>query len=124
MVTASPGADEPARAAGPGLDPMVPALIRRPWVAEVLAVLDQRTDTLHGLRRATGAPGGQLVATLRALAAHHAVTRTAGAGSWDATRGAEHRYMLTPAGRELIDELFHLPIWQALYHNSPGGGPA
>jgi DNA-binding HxlR family transcriptional regulator len=100
------------------------ALIGRPWVAEVLAALDQRPDTLYGLRRTTGAPRGQLVAAVRALAAHHAVTRTSGAGSWDATRGAEHRYMLTPAGRALIDQLFHLPIWQALYQDSPGDGLA
>ena len=112
------------RAADRGLDPGVLALIGRPWVAEVLAALDQRPDTLHGLRRATGAPRGQLVAALRALAAHRAVIRTGGIGSWDATRGGDCRYRLSLAGRALIDELFHLPIWQALYHDSPGDGPA
>jgi DNA-binding HxlR family transcriptional regulator len=124
VVTASPGAGEPARSADPGLDLAVLALIGRPWVAEVLAALDQRPDTLHGLRRATGAPRGQLVAALRALAAHHAMTRTTGAGTWDATSGGDHRYQLSPGGRALIDQLFHLPVWQALYHDGPGDGPA
>ena len=109
------------RAADPGLDPGVLALIGRPWVAEVLAALDQGPDTLHGLRRTTGAPRGQLVAALRALAAHHAVIRTSGTGSWDTTRRGDHQYRLSLAGRALIDDLFHLPIWQALYH--PGDGP-
>jgi DNA-binding HxlR family transcriptional regulator len=99
------------------------ALIGRPWVAEVLAALDQRPDTLHGLSRATGAPRGPLVAALRALAAHRAVIRTGGAGSWDTTRRGDCRYRLSLAGRALIDELFHLPIWQALYHDSPDDGP-
>jgi DNA-binding HxlR family transcriptional regulator len=111
-------------AADPGLDRGVLALIGRPWVAEVLAALDQRPDTLHGLRRTTRAPRGQLVIALHALAAHHAVTRTAGTGSWDTTRRAEHRYLLTPAGHALIDQLFHLPMWQALYDDSPGDGLA
>jgi DNA-binding HxlR family transcriptional regulator len=122
VVTASPGEDEPVHAADRGPDPGVLALIGRPWVAEVLAALDGRPDTLHGLRRATGAPRGQLVAALRALAAHQAITRTAGAGTWDTTRRGDHRYRLSLAGRALIDELFHLPIWQALYQGSPGGG--
>ena len=124
MVTASPGAGEPVRAADLGLDPGVLALIGRPWVAEVLVALDQRPDTLHGLRRSTGAPRGQLVAALRALAAHRAVIRTGGTGSWDTTRRGGCRYRLSLAGRGLIDELFHLPIWQALYQDSPGDGPA
>jgi DNA-binding HxlR family transcriptional regulator len=111
-------------AADPGLDLTVLALIGRPWVAEVLAALDQRPDTLRGLRQATGAPRGQLIAALRVLAAHHAVTRTTDTGSWDASPGGGHQYRLSPAGHALIDELFHLPIWQALYHDSPSGGPA
>ncbi len=112
------------RTAGTGLDPGVLALIGRPWVAEVLAALDPRPDTLHGLRRATGAPPGQLVAALRALATHRAIVRTGGTGTWDAARGGDCRYRLSPAGRALIDELFQLPIWHALYHDSSGDGPA
>jgi DNA-binding HxlR family transcriptional regulator len=94
-------------------------LIRRPYVAEVLAALDERPHTLAGLRAATGAPRRHAVAALRALAAHQAITRTpAGtwdAGTWDAADDRRVRYRLTPAGHALIDRLFRLEVWRAVY---------
>ena len=90
----------------------------------MLAALDQRPDSLAGLHQATAAQPGQLIAALRALATHQAVTRSGGAGTWDTTGGGAPRYMLTPRGRALIDQLFHLPVWQALYQDCPAGGPA
>jgi DNA-binding HxlR family transcriptional regulator len=84
-------------------------------VAELLAALDERPHTLAGLRRATGASRASAVAALYALAAHHAIARDPDTDSWDSIEPERTRYRLTPAGRALIDELFHLDVWQAAY---------
>ncbi|TMM29769.1 MAG: hypothetical protein E6F99_29525 [Actinobacteria bacterium] len=99
------------------------ALIRRPYLAEVLAALDKRPRTLAGLRAATGAPHRYAVAALRALAAHRAVTRTPATGTWDATGDRRIRYRLTPAGHALIDDLFHIEVWQAAYQSDQPATP-
>jgi DNA-binding HxlR family transcriptional regulator len=108
----------PHPAAGPG--PAELALLRRPYVAEILAALDERPLALAGLRTATGAPRRYAVAALRALAAHRAVTRApAPGGTWDEATDHRIRYRLTPAGHALIDSLFHLDVWRAVYRPDP-----
>jgi DNA-binding HxlR family transcriptional regulator len=104
-----PVAAERTRKAG------VVALIQRPYVAETLAALHERPHTLAELRRSTGAPRRYAVAALRALAAYRAVGRTPAAGTWDTGAGRRVRYRLTPTGETLIDELFHLDVWRAVY---------
>jgi DNA-binding HxlR family transcriptional regulator len=90
-------------------------LIRRPYVAEVLAALDEHPRTMADLRGATGGPRGLLATALYALAAHGAVAREPAGGSWDTIDRARTRYRLTPGGRTLIDLLFRLDVWQAAY---------
>jgi DNA-binding HxlR family transcriptional regulator len=101
--------------------PAVLALIRRPYVAETLAALDERPRTLAGLRSATGAPRRHAVAALRALAAHDAVTRSPATGTWDALADGRGSYRLTPAGHALIDQLFRIEVWRAAYSADPPG---
>lgn len=114
----NPPADTPAGAPPPAThDAGLVDLIRRPYVAEVLAALDDRPHTLAGLRHATGAPRRAAVAALRALAGHHAVTRLPATGSWDTTADTPVRYQLTDAGHRLIERLFDLNVWAALYRN-------
>jgi DNA-binding HxlR family transcriptional regulator len=134
VVAEHPGTGEPSPNRNRRPTPAVLALIRRPYVAEILAALDERPRTLAGLRRATGAPRRYAVAALRALAAHQAVSRTPATGTWDATAAhlaaaatrqrspAERRirYRLTPAGYALIDDLFHIEVWRAAYQPDPG----
>ena len=92
-------------------------LIRRPYLAEILAALDQQPHTLATLRHTTHAPRRQAVAALRALAGHHAITRLPAAGSWD-TNGDKHlQYRLTAAGHDLIGRLFDPQLWAALYQD-------
>jgi DNA-binding HxlR family transcriptional regulator len=114
-----PRAGEPPVEGGQRPAPPVLALIRRPYVAEILAALDERPHTLAGLRAATGAPRRHAVTALRALAAHRAITRTPAAGTWDAADDRRVRYRLTPAGHALIDRLFELEVWRAVYEPDP-----
>jgi DNA-binding HxlR family transcriptional regulator len=100
-------------------DQAVLDLIRRPYVAELLAALDEQPDTLAGLLRSTRAPHRHLVAGLRALAAHHALISTPHTGSWDLTVDSGDSYQLTPTGRALIEYLFHLDVWRAAYQPDP-----
>jgi DNA-binding HxlR family transcriptional regulator len=102
----APAHDQPDRA--------LLRLIRRPYVAEVLAALDEHPHTVAGLRRATGAPRGPALAALYALAAHGAVAREPQGGSWD-TIEPRTRYRLTADGRTLVGELFRLDVWRAAY---------
>jgi DNA-binding HxlR family transcriptional regulator len=120
-----PDPDQPSTEPDQRPSAAVLALIRRPYVAEVLAALDEQPRTLAGLRAATGAPRRYAVAALRALAAHHAVTRRPVGGSWDAAADRRIRYRLTPAGHLLIDDLFHVEVWQAGYQTDQpaGAGP-
>jgi DNA-binding HxlR family transcriptional regulator len=91
-------------------------LIRRPYLAELLAALDgQPPRTLAALVHATRAPRRYAVAGLRALAAHGAVARTPQSGTWDGADGDGVRYALTPAGYALIGYLFDLAVWRAAY---------
>ena len=123
MAAPPPGPGEQSTRPDQRPSPAVLALIRRPYVAEVLAALDERPRTLAGLRTATGASRRYAVAALRALAAHRAVTRTPAAGTWDATGDRRIRYRLTPAGHVLIDELFHVEVWQAAYRTDQPAAP-
>ncbi|HEY2671719.1 MAG TPA: hypothetical protein VGJ07_15275 [Rugosimonospora sp.] len=95
------------------------ALIRRPYVAEILAALDARPHSLADLRRATGASRRLAVAALGALAAHGAIAREGGSGSWDALDKERARYRVTSGGEELIDYLFLLDAWLAVYDLDP-----
>jgi DNA-binding HxlR family transcriptional regulator len=113
MSAPDPDRDRPVRAVP--VDPAVLDLIRRPYVAELLAALDARPHTLAELGRSTGGPRRLLVDGLRALAAHHAVTRTPHTGSWDRATDRDARYRLTPAGHALIENLFSLDAWHAAY---------
>jgi DNA-binding HxlR family transcriptional regulator len=99
-------------------------LIRRAYLAEILAALDQQPHTLASLRHTTGAPRAQAVAALRALASHHAITRRPATGSWDATGDKHVQYRLTTAGHDLIERLFDPRLWAALYqdHRSTAAG--
>lgn len=121
------GPDSHDPAAGPGgplvaadaqparVDPAVVSLIRRPYVAEIIAALDEQPCTLVELRRCTGASRQAAIAALRALASHHAVTRHPSGGSWD-TRGDKHAaYRLSPAGQALSARLFQLEVWRAVF---------
>jgi DNA-binding HxlR family transcriptional regulator len=124
MVAPHPATGEPPNGPQRSPAPAVLALIRRPYVAEVLAALDDRPQTLAGLRHATAAPRRHLVAALRALAAHQALTRTPpGGGTWDGQADRRIRYRLTPAGHTLIDALFHIEVWQAVYRPDDGARP-
>jgi DNA-binding HxlR family transcriptional regulator len=96
-------------------DPAVLALIRQPYVAEILAVLDEQPHDLAGLRGAIGAPRKLAVSALRALAAHRAIIRQASVGSWDAADNSQVRYQLTADGRALVDYLFRLDVWRAAF---------
>ena len=100
-------------------------LIRRPYVAEVLAALDDKPSTLTELSRAAGTSRRAVAAALRALAAHHAVSRTPVTGTWDRA-GRHGRYRLTPAGHALIRRLFDLDVWTTVYRpddwTDPDGG--
>jgi DNA-binding HxlR family transcriptional regulator len=97
------------------VDACILDLIRRPYLAEILSALAEQPHTLATLRRHTGAPRRAAVAALRALAAHHAISRTTAAGSWDTTRDRHVRYQLTAAGRALVEQLSSLDVWTALY---------
>lgn len=98
----------------------------------MLAVLDppgRRVLLAHeqshrSLRHTTRAPRAQAVATLRALASHHAITRRPATGSWDATGDKHVQYRLTTAGHDLIERLFDPRLWAALYqdHRSTAAG--
>jgi hypothetical protein len=89
-------------------------LIRRPYLAELLAALDgQPPLTLTALRRTARAPRRYAVAGLRALAAYGALARSAPSGSWDSTGADGVRYALTPVGYALIGYLFDLAVWRA-----------
>jgi DNA-binding HxlR family transcriptional regulator len=119
MAVQYPHAGEPPVEGGQRPAAPVLALIRRPYVAEILAALDERPHSLAGLRAATGASRRHAVAALRALAAHRAITRIPAAGTWDAVDDRRVRYRLTPAGHALIDRLFHLDVWRAAYEPDP-----
>jgi DNA-binding HxlR family transcriptional regulator len=124
MGAQHPEVGEPPRKPGQSPTAAVLALIRRPYVAEVLAALDEQPQTLAQLRHTTGAPRRQLVAALRALATHRAVTRTPPAGgTWDTATDRRIGYRLSPAGHSLIDALFHIEVWQAAYRSGHGDGP-
>ncbi len=97
------------------MDPAVLDLIRRPYVAELLAALDARPYTLAELRHGTGGGRRLLVDGLRALAAHQALTRTPDAGSWDEAADPDVTYRLTAEGHALIEDLFTLDVWRAAY---------
>lgn len=111
--------DAPARADAALLD-----LIRRPYLAEILAALDQQPHTLATLRHTTHAPRRQAVATLRALAGHHAITRLPATGSWDTTSDKHVQYRLTAAGHDLIGRLFDPQLWAALYQDNRSSAPS
>jgi DNA-binding HxlR family transcriptional regulator len=99
-------------------------LIRRPYLAEILAALDQQPHTLATLRHTTHAPRRQTVATLRALAGHHAITRLPATGSWDTTSDKHVQYRLTTAGHDLIGRLFDPQLWAALYQDNRSSAPS
>ena len=123
VAATNPGPGEPPTKPDQYPSAAVLALIRRPYVAEVLAALDERPRTLAGLRAATGAPHRYAVAALRALAAHRAVTGTPATRTWDAVGDRRIRYRLTPAGHALIDDLFHIEVWQAAYQTDQPATP-
>jgi DNA-binding HxlR family transcriptional regulator len=105
------------------VDPAILDLIRRPYLAEILTALDERPHTLASLRNETGAPRQAAAAALRALAAHHAITRQPASGSWD-TSGDKHiSYRLSPAGQALVQRLLHLDVWQALFDTGTHATP-
>jgi len=119
-------ADDPST----GIDAKLLDLIRRPYFAEILAALDEQPHTLAGLRRVTGAPRRQAIAVLRALAGYQAITREAATtatespvagkptnGSWDTTGDRLVGYRLTGAGHSLVQRLFDLRVWAALYRS-------
>lgn len=115
----------PTNAQPPRIDPAILNLIRRPYLAEILTALDERPHTLTSLRRHTGAPRPAAIAALRALAAHHAITRhpDPASGSWD-TRGDRHTsYQLSLTGHALVERLLHLDVWQALFETPPPATP-
>jgi DNA-binding HxlR family transcriptional regulator len=114
--------DEEQRVRAHRHDPAVLALIRRPYMAELLASLDAPPQTLTELRRRTGARRRYLVDGLRALAAHHAITRTSRAGSWDEHADPLAVYQLTPTGHALVEDLFNLEVWLAAYDPSIPSG--
>jgi DNA-binding HxlR family transcriptional regulator len=103
------------------VDPTILDLIRRPYLAEILTALDERPHTLTTLRHHTGAPRQKAIAALRALAAHHAITRhpPPATGSWDASGDRHTTYRLSPTGHALAERLLHLDVWQALFHSHP-----
>jgi DNA-binding HxlR family transcriptional regulator len=111
----APDPDQGPRLHAPLVHPAVLDLIRRPYVAELLAALDARPHTLAELRHSTGGPRRLLVDGLRALAAHYAITRTPDAGSWDRPAEPDATYRLTPVGHALIEDLFTLDVWRAAY---------
>jgi DNA-binding HxlR family transcriptional regulator len=118
-------APSPARA-GHGSNPVDSALfdlIRRPYLAEILAALDQQPHTLASLRRATGASRRQAVAALRALAGHRGITRRPTTGSWDVAGDRHVQYRLTAAGHDLIGRLFDPQLWAALYQDHQSTAP-
>jgi DNA-binding HxlR family transcriptional regulator len=115
----NPDEQTPGRRKSPRVEPAVGALIRRPYLAEILAALDQRPHTLASLRRTTGAPRRPAVAVLRALASHQAIIRHSGTGSWDTIGGRQVRYQLTTAGHALINQLFDVDVWRAAYESPP-----
>jgi hypothetical protein len=120
MTAHRPGRPDDRQAAGHRRpDPAVLDLIRRPYIAELLDALDQRPQTLTELVHRTHAPRRHAVAGLRALAAHRAITRTPQAGTWDATDDSHAIYQLTAAGHALIEYLFRLEVWLALFHPAP-----
>lgn len=111
-----PGAPATTNQEAGRVDPAILDLIRRPYLAEILTALDERPHTLASLRHETGATRQAAVAALRALAAHHALTRQPASGSWD-TSGDKHiSYRLNPAGHSLVQRLLHLDVWQALFN--------
>jgi DNA-binding HxlR family transcriptional regulator len=91
------------------------ALIRQPYVAEILATLDERPHDLDGLLRATGAPRRRTVAALHALAAHQAITREPERGTWDGIDQERARYCLTATGSALIGHLLSVDSRWAAY---------
>ena len=95
-------------------DPAILDLIRRPYVAELLAGLDAQPQTLTELCRRSGARR-HVVDGLRALAAHQAITATPFSGSWDSHATPNSTYRLTLAGRVLVEYLFDLDVWRAAY---------
>jgi DNA-binding HxlR family transcriptional regulator len=112
--------------AGRGSTPVDAALldlIRRPYLAEILAALDQQPHTLASLRRATGASRHQAVAALRALAGHRSITRRPTTGSWDVAGDKHVQYRLTAAGHDLIGRLFDPQLWAALYQDHQSTAP-
>ncbi|GIH16263.1 winged helix-turn-helix transcriptional regulator [Rugosimonospora africana] len=119
--TASPRPPRPGDGEHPQNRPgqAVLDLIRRPYVAEILAALDAGPHSLTELRRATGASRRLAAAALGALAAHGTIARQRGAGSWDSLDRDPVRYRVTPAGEELIDCLFLLDAWLAVYDIDP-----
>ncbi|GAA5190282.1 hypothetical protein GCM10023322_45080 [Rugosimonospora acidiphila] len=99
-------------------DQAVIALMRRPYVAEILAALDERPHSLASLYRTVGAPRRLAVDALRALAAHQAVTRQ-DSGTWDTVAKTQATYQISGTGRALIDYLFDLDVWLAVYDIDP-----
>jgi DNA-binding HxlR family transcriptional regulator len=83
-------------------------LVARRWALEVLRVLDERGATrFNDLRRATGAAGQPLAATLEALARAGLVTRHVICH----TPPQSVEYCLTPAARDLFPVLSLLASW-------------
>jgi DNA-binding HxlR family transcriptional regulator len=113
MTAPDPDHGPPAHATW--VDPAVLELIRRPYLAELLAALDTRPHTLAELRHTTSAPRRTLVDGLRALAAHQAVTSTPHTGTWDGNADPDATYRLTPTGHTLVEHLYDLAVWRAAY---------
>jgi len=109
-------AQPPTRERSPAwVDPAILDLIGRPYLAEILTAVDDGPHTIADLRHHTGAPRKATVAALRALAVHQAITRHPVTGTWDADADKHVRYQLSTAGRALIQHLWNLILWAALY---------
>lgn len=90
-------------------------LVSLRYAVEVLDALDGPPMTQHRLRRVLLANRGQLTVALRALAAYGAIRRHGRQESWDTPNDATTSYELTGTGRDVLDLLNHIGVWEDFY---------
>jgi DNA-binding HxlR family transcriptional regulator len=90
-------------------------LVSRRYVVELLAQLSEGPHTLRALHRSCHGSSRELHNALRALAAEGAIRRTGAGASWDNRHGDNGAYVLTAAGRRLVEHLSDVDTWTNAY---------